>query len=204
MQWVFPKIQMGRYNDMDYEFDSKVYVGESGGYIWLKVLLIILGAVIGICLLIKLLMGDFNPSDLKSLIFALIIIGCSKLNMGAKPLYENVHGRIHFDKEELYIAYTNIVTSSKRKLCDEKTFIKYADIKEIDLSRDLDCFRIVGDARRERLYKKSGQRVVEQNPDEDGETFIYVSYDDEQDQLKKLLQKNASLIIREMEIQEGE
>lgn len=72
------------------------------------------------------------------------------------------------------------------------------------MSRDLDCFRIVGDARRERLYKKSGQRVVEQNPDEDGETFIYVSYDDEQDQLKKLLQKNASLIIREMEIQEGE
>ena len=187
---------------MEYVFNSKIYTGESKSNIWFKIVLIIVGGIIVVSILIKLLMRDFNPSDLKAVLFALIIIGCSKINVGSKAMYMDTIGKIQFDLDGLHIIYEDIWSSKNSERYDEDTFIRYSDIREIDLSRDLDCFRIVGDAERRRMYKSTGKELIEENPDEDSETFIYVEDDEQQNELKDILQKRAKFIIKEMEEQE--
>lgn len=190
--------------NMDYQFQSKVYTGESKGNKVFNTILLVVGIVIGLCLLIKILVGDFHFSDVRSIIFSLIIIGCSKLNIGAKPVSVDTTGQIHFNDEGMSIIYRNIPSSKKEGPYDETTFIRYADIETIELSRNLDCFRIVGNAEQRRFFQKTEEETVVQNPDKDRETFITVYFDEQQDELKDLLQKQTHFIVKEMEQETSE
>lgn len=143
--------------NMDYQFQSKVYTGESKGNKVFNTILLVVGIVIGLCLLIKILVGDFHFSDVRPIIFALIIIGCSKLNIGVKPVSVDTTGQIHFTDKGMSIIYRNIPSSKKEGPYDETTFIRYADIETIELSRNLDCFRIVGNAEQRRFFQKTGE-----------------------------------------------
>ena len=189
--------------DMNYTFQSKVYTGESKGNKVFNTILLVVSIVIGLCLLIKILVGDFHFSDVRSIIFALIIIGCSKLNIGAKPVSVDTTGQIHFNDEGMSIIYRNIPSSKKEGPYDETTFIRYTDIETIELSRNLDCFRIVGNAKQSRFFQKTGEETIVQ-PDEDRETFITVYFDEQQDELKDLLQEQTHFIVKEMEQETSE
>lgn len=186
---------------MEYIFNSKLYIGNSNRKTWFKVLCLVIAAIIGICLLIKIIMKDFNPSDVKSIIFSLIIIWCSKMNMGGEPMYVDTMGTVSFDDDGIKIVYNDVILPKKGLRFDETVYVKFSDIIEIDLSRELDCFRIVGKAEQRRLHKKTGQEKVINDLNQEEETFIYVTFDEQQDELKDILQKRAHFIVKEMEEQ---
>lgn len=183
---------------MEYRFHSKVYVGNTKNKIWLRVLLLIVAVVIGVCLLIKLFARDFNVSDLKAVVFALIILGCARIDFGGEPIYVNCMGTVKFDDEEMRIDYKDVISPENGMRFNQITTIKYDDIKEIDLSRELNCYRVVGLARQERLYISYGKEQEDKSVDEENETFIYILSDYEQDDLKKIFIKHANHIVREM------
>lgn len=180
-------------------FRSKVDTGDTNGSKILKIIFLITGIVVIVCLFIKLIMGDLRFSDVKPLIFSLIILSCCKLNIGSKPIQEETTANISFDEDEFCISYDNIGTNSKNGTYSEKTFLKYADIEEIQLSTGLHCFRIVANSRRERIYNNTGKYEVVENPDPNRETFINAEDEDDLQELKKMFEENTGISVKIME-----
>lgn len=79
---------------MPYRFGSKVEIVEYKKNPVLLILWIVFAVVMGLCILIKIIVGDFHFSDISGFLLPLIIIGNYKLNKSVKRQFGMSEGVI--------------------------------------------------------------------------------------------------------------
>lgn len=189
---------------MKIEFLSKVYVGTKKKFSIIPKLIIMICIIMILCMLFKLLMDDFNISDLSAMLTSLLIIFISRGHRKEDEQYADTLGEITFDKEDMKITYANVYDDTKKENFLEETHICYDDIEIIEYGKELSCFRIVARCMRKRCYLNSNTEYLMENGEKTAETFIHVSDEDVASEIKNKLQKITKSIIRVLEMeQEG-
>lgn len=183
------------------EFSSKVFIGQETKHRGLRALYLIIGVIIIGCVLIKVIAGDFQFSDISGILFVVFLIGLSKSRMAPELKYGFGVCVIDYEADKMTITYPNIGGNSSEGKFTEKTEIRYEDIESIEYGKALACFRIVGRCKRERRYFAKGkERIINfASPEDISEIFIYVLDEEEQQVVLKNMQRKARFIIRVIE-----
>lgn len=184
---------------MSEEFDSKVYIGNGGGSLALRILLFAVSAVITAAVLIKVAAGDFRTSDVTGILLALLAIAIGRTRIGSRPRYAFVRGSIEFEGERMVIRYGDVDGGKKIGRFDESYDICYDEIERMEFGRDLSCFRILARCRHDRIYHDFGKerRQTLANREKTEEIFLYVLEDAED--MRDKLQRNAGCAVRVLE-----
>lgn len=159
---------------MKIEFNSQVFVGNKRGNLVLKFFGTLVGAILVCSVGIKILVGDFNISDISGIIVAMFIIGACNGNRRPNPQYVSTLGNIEFEKDKMTITYMDINGGKNVGLYSEFSTIQYDEIESIEYGKELNCFRIVGKCLKKRNYMKFNDEKLVSNGNEKIETFMYV------------------------------
>lgn len=181
------------------EFDSKVYIGNSGGSLVLRVLLFAVSAVVTVAVLIKVTVGDFRISDLSGIFLALFLIALGRSRIGSRPRYAFTGGSIDFEGEHMVIRYRNVDGGKKLGRFDESYDICYDEIERIEFGRELSCFRVLAKCCHDRIYYDFGEvrRQTLANREKTEEIFLYVM--DDAEAMREKLQRYTGCMVRVME-----
>ena len=180
------------------EFSSKLYLESEKGNLGLRILAAILVVIIAVCLLIKVIVGDFSFSSIPWLL--VILISSQWIRAKTKVKYVYAHGQciIDYDKDKMTITYPSM-NAGKRGVFKDVNVVRYDDIENIQFGKELGCFRIVAKGNRTREYLGKGKTVQMATADKISETYIYVLEEEEQEQVMYNLQRKAGFIVTFLE-----
>lgn len=187
---------------MKIEFLSRLYIRSKRKGSFLGFIVGITCTVVLVCMLFKLMMGDFNSSDLTSVLISLIIVLVARNRRKEIPLYVDTKGEISFCQEKLKITYANVFDEQTKENFVDETSIKYDEIDVIEYGKDLNCFRIVAKCVRKRTYFDTTKEMLIEDGDAVVETFVYVYDEAVADEIRMKLQKVTKSIIQVLECEE--
>lgn len=186
---------------MNYRFKSKLALEERKGNPFILIPGIIFAVVMGGCILVKIIVGDFRFSDISGLLFPLLIIGNYKLNKPLKVRYCMADGVVEFGNKEMRIRHEVLAGENDAGIFSEETVIVYDEIECIQYGEVRSCFRLVAGCRQKRMFADG--RV--ENPD-DGELpreyFLYVNEAQDAVELMELFQKYTEVNVYVIEDEE--
>lgn len=159
---------------MKIKFNSQVFIGNRRVNIVLRILGLLIGAILIGMVGIKVLVGDFDISDISGIIVAMIIISVCNKNSKQKPQYVSTLGNVEFEQEKMKITYTDIDDGKKLGLYSESSTIWYDEIESIEYGRDLNCFRIVANCLKVRDYIQFHNEKIINSGEDKIETFMYI------------------------------
>lgn len=159
---------------MKIKFNSQVFIGNKRGNIVLRILRLLTGAILISLVGIKILVGDFNISDISGILVAMIIISVCNRGSRQKPQYASTLGSVEFGQEKMKITYADIDGGKNVGLYSESSTIQYDEIDSIEYGRDLNCFRIVANCLKIRNYMQFHDEKIISSGADKIETFMYV------------------------------
>lgn len=180
------------------QFSSKLYLESEKSNIGIRILATILAVVVAVCVLIKMIVGDFSLVDVPWLL--VIMFMTSVIRQKARVKYIYAHGQciIDYEKDKMTVTYPSM-NAGKRGIFKDVNVIRYDDIENIQFGKELGCFRIVAKGNRTREYLKKGKTVQMATADKISETYIYVLEEEEQEQVMRNLQRKAGFIVTILE-----
>lgn len=184
---------------MKIEFLSKIYIGAKKRFSVISMIIVVICVIMSGCMLLKALMGDFNISDLTSMLTSLIIIFVARNHRKAEYVYVDVLGEIAFENEEMKITYANVRDERNNDCFSDETIICYDEIELIEYGKELSCFRIVANCIHKRKYVDEEKEYIIENGEQPTETFIHVIDEEIAMEIKDKLQKVTKSIIRILE-----
>ncbi len=187
---------------MQYRFGSKVEIKEYKKNPVLLILGIVFAVVMGLCILIKIIVGDFHFSDISGFFLPLIIIGNYKLNKPAKRRFCMAEGVIDFGEEQMTITHADVDGGEKLGRFTEEAVIRYDEIESIQYGPALSCFRLVAGCKQKRVFAADGREEILDDGELPREYFLHVNDELDAEELKKLIQKHAEFIVSVVEEEE--
>lgn len=186
---------------MELKFASKVYIGHRKKFRFWNLFMNLIAAVICVCVLIKIVVGDFSFSDISGILISFLLISLSRNKLSGEKIYGCGECILKFEPEKMAITYPRIDSDDKNGSFKETVIIRYEDIENIEYGKALECFRIVACCDRKREYQNQPEHQVVQlsEPDYPEETFLYVLDEEMQDQVLKSISKHAEFIVRVIE-----
>lgn len=189
---------------MQNTFSSKVFVENRKKSLVLRVFLVLIAAIIVICVLIKLVVGDFRFSDISGILLSVLIIFVCKNQSTPTPQYAAAIGNIAFEKEKMIITYADVDGGKSLGRFTETTVIPYEDIESIQYGNALSCYRIVGKCLKKRYFEKFSREKVLENAEKTVATYLYVLDEDEDVEIRRKLQKYSGCIVGIVDAEEEE
>lgn len=186
---------------MELKFASKVYTGQKKKFRFWNLFMNLIAAVICVCVLIKIVVGDFSFSDISGILISFLLISLSRNKLSGEKTYGCGECILKFEPEKMTITYPLIHSDDKKGSFKENVIIRYEDIENIEYGKALECFRIVACCDRKREYQNQPEHPFVQlsDPDYPEETFLYVLDEEMQDQVLKSISKYAEFIVRVIE-----
>lgn len=186
---------------MKIKFLSKIYIGTKRKISIISMVVVFICIVMLLCMLFKLLMDDFESSDLLGMLTPLLIVMVARNHRSEKHEYAYTDAELYFGADSLKITYAMVDGGKKIGFFSEETQIAYEDIDLIEYGKELSCFRIVANCIRKRLFYSTQKEFLIENGEMPAQTFLYVLDEDVADDVRKKLQNVSHSIIRIMEDQ---
>lgn len=180
---------------MQNTFTSKVFIGNKKKNLALSILLFLISIIIILCVLIKLIVGDFHFSDISGILISVLILNTCRNNRRPKPQYATAMGKIDFSNEGMTITYEDVDGGKALGRFTETTNIRYEDIECIQFGQQLSCYRIVAKCIRKRFFYDFGRERELENGEKTANTYVYIMDEDEDVELRRNLQKYTGCIV---------
>lgn len=131
---------------MELKFASKVYTGQKKKFRFWNLFMNLIAAVICVCVLIKIVVGDFSFSDISGILISFLIIYSSNSHFCKEEIYKNCE--CIFNLNDTYMEIRYLCTSTE----NQTTIIQYNDIENVEYNEDSECLKITAHKNVENIF----------------------------------------------------